>query len=43
MELKHTLLQGMSEDEPTRPEVFDSAASDLSSTLSHQQMTLTER
>ncbi|XP_020207992.1 acyl-CoA-binding domain-containing protein 3 isoform X2 [Cajanus cajan] len=34
---------GMSEHEPTRPEVSDSAASDISTTLSHQQMIITER
>ncbi|TKY57877.1 Acyl-CoA-binding domain-containing protein 3 [Spatholobus suberectus] len=34
---------GMRELEPSRPEVSDSAASDLSTTLSHQQMIITER
>ncbi|KAG4944545.1 hypothetical protein JHK85_049191 [Glycine max] len=43
MELKQTLLQGMSEHETTRPEVSGSDASDLSTTLSHQQMIITER
>ncbi|KAG4379392.1 hypothetical protein GLYMA_17G236700v4 [Glycine max] len=34
---------GMSEHETTRPEVSGSDASDLSTTLSHQQMIITER
>ncbi|KAL2318477.1 hypothetical protein Fmac_032353 [Flemingia macrophylla] len=34
---------GMSEHEPTRLEVSDSAASDICTTSSHQQMTITER
>lgn len=41
MELKQTLLQGMSEHETTRPEVSESAASDLSTTLSNQQQMIT--
>ncbi|KAK7383204.1 hypothetical protein VNO78_28877 [Psophocarpus tetragonolobus] len=34
---------GMSENEPTGPEVSESAASDMSTTLSRQQMIVTER
>ena len=41
MELKQTLLQGMSEHETTRPEVSGSDASDLSTTLSNQQQMIT--
>ncbi|ESW32890.1 hypothetical protein PHAVU_001G026200 [Phaseolus vulgaris] len=36
-------LTGMSEHEPTKPEVSESAASDLSTTLSHRQLILTNR
>ncbi|KAK7376950.1 hypothetical protein VNO80_02370 [Phaseolus coccineus] len=36
-------LTGMGEHEPTKPEVSESAASDLSTTLSHRQLILTNR
>jgi hypothetical protein len=45
MELRQSFfsLQGVAEDKPTGSEVSESAATNSSSALSHQQIILTER